>query len=65
MLAYAETEAEQQELDMNWAVPQHTKGKVDWAGRILIDPDQDPWGEEWYEAIDIISNWRSSLIISR
>jgi hypothetical protein len=73
--------------EMAWATPQHSKGKVNWAGEMLVGPIPDAyvedefaeagasgdevyglrinpafgqWQNEYYEALDIVNNWRSS-----
>ena len=47
--------------DMQWAIPNETKGQVDWAGRVvstIYDGEVD-WAA-WSRAYNIIDNWRSS-----
>jgi ppGpp synthetase/RelA/SpoT-type nucleotidyltranferase len=53
---------------MAWAVPQYPKNKVNWAGERLVEvvPVDDTGAVEheslmaYFEALDIINNWRSS-----
>jgi hypothetical protein len=61
-------------MDMAWAVPQFSKQQVNKAGEILVreDPDfsdlapddrvnaEDAAWFEYFEALDVINNWRSS-----
>src|SRR5262245_40890516 len=58
----------------NWAVPQHSKNKVNGAGSfLLISPpahvwDEDgnqtdeywAWSHQYFDALDVINNWRAS-----
>ncbi len=51
---------------MAWAVPQYSKRKVIQAGELLIRPtdesqidDLEYW-DEYFEALDVVNNWRSS-----
>lgn len=43
---------------MAWAVPLHTKGEVDRAGRVLVSHDVSL--DELADALGVINNWRSS-----
>jgi hypothetical protein len=46
---------------MDWAKPQHSKGQIDRAGKILVKPVDDSFdADEYLEALSIISNWRAS-----
>ncbi len=52
--------------EMAWAVPRYTKRKVNWAGATLIAPlpdNNDALDQHWddyFEAMEITNNWRSS-----
>jgi ppGpp synthetase/RelA/SpoT-type nucleotidyltranferase len=51
-------EAELLEDMSNWVQPQFSKGKIDRAGKVLINPPV--WIVERAESLVIINNWRSS-----
>jgi hypothetical protein len=44
---------------MEWATPQHKRGRVDVAGDTLIS-DSGFWGDELDHALSVINNWRAS-----
>jgi ppGpp synthetase/RelA/SpoT-type nucleotidyltranferase len=55
--------------EMAWAVPRFSKKKVNWAGRAIALPapevnheldEYQAWMYEYYDALDIVNNWRSS-----
>jgi len=52
--------------DMTWVVPQYTKRRVNWAGEILVRGDATAYPEvnaylaDYFDALDIVNNWRSS-----
>ena len=52
----------------NYAKPAYTRGRVDWAGRMLASKNLVT-GPDWDTALAIISNWRSShsypLLVAR
>jgi hypothetical protein len=50
--------------EMAWAKPQFSRSRVDQAGRILVgltpdDDDEEAW-DRYFEALEVINNWRSS-----
>jgi ppGpp synthetase/RelA/SpoT-type nucleotidyltranferase len=59
---------------MAWTVPGYSKKKVNWAGEMLVserphredEPTEDEeidyneWDEKYWDALDIVNNWRSS-----
>jgi ppGpp synthetase/RelA/SpoT-type nucleotidyltranferase len=52
---------EEDEDFMDWVTPQFSRGEVDRAGAILAS--DEPWeypAEEYYHALEVINNWRSS-----
>lgn len=60
--------------NMSWAIPKHAKKRVNWAGKMLVtEPPETArdeygrgsdeyyaWLQEYFEALDIVNNWRSS-----
>ena len=52
--------------EMAWTVPQFSKTKVNWAGEVLVQanvedyPDHKSYYDEYFRALDIVNNWRSS-----
>lgn len=46
-------------VHMAWVKPQYPKGRIDWAGGILIQ-DVPSWAEESLMAQEIVNNWRSA-----
>jgi len=45
-------------LGMEWAVPEYSKGRVDEAARIVIDPAADIFNI--FDSLEVVNNWRSS-----
>jgi hypothetical protein len=43
---------------MGWTVPRFGKSRIDWAGRVLVDPH--PPRSDRDLALEVINNWRSS-----
>ncbi len=60
--------------EMGWSVPRHSKKRVNWAGKMLVkdaprlilddygeaNEEYEAWVQEYFEALDIVNNWRSS-----
>jgi hypothetical protein len=51
---------------MAWVTPQYSKVRVNRAGELMVRgtpadfPDMDDYISEYFDALDIVNNWRSS-----
>jgi ppGpp synthetase/RelA/SpoT-type nucleotidyltranferase len=43
---------------MAWTKPQHTKGRVDWAGDVLSKESRSEY-DDYVSALEIVNNWRT------
>jgi hypothetical protein len=58
-LAFSVDSSKWDDMSMKWVVPEHSRGRVDAAGAVIVNTDEPP-PEVLNHAIDVVTNWRSS-----
>jgi ppGpp synthetase/RelA/SpoT-type nucleotidyltranferase len=54
------SQLQEEEEEMDWVTPQFSRGEVDRAGQILSADWKEIDYDEYWHALDVINNWRSS-----